>query len=325
MAYASKTGQSLAKTNAHGIDKQIWQKIDAKFDPVKAQAALEWILECTGETTDESFGPALKDGYLLCQLFLFIDPEIFAVKLKKRRFKPKKGQMAFKAREQIELFTRGCKKWGMKDTDTFTSQDLYEQENLNNVVNTLYSLNAKLAQMSSDGKYDGPLIKGGYAHAKEEKRTWTKEQLRKQANAIPFTSRGAIKVDKGPQLDGAGVVKTAGNENWKSSNVQSAWEKGSIAHDNSSKIDGAGVIKTTKEMRNWKPSTVQSAWEKGAIAHDDKTGIDSYGVIKTTKEMQNWKISEEPSQFTKGAIAHDLDNNYDGVGVVRQPQRRGKQ
>merc|ERR1711879_99947 len=113
----------------------------------------------------------------------------------------------------------------MKETDVFTSQDLFEQENLNQVVSTLYALNSIAMQFKNQGKYSGPLIKGGYAQAKESKRNFTEEQLRKGQNVVPFASRGAIARDTGGKLDSAGVVKTAGTENWKISNEQSAWSK----------------------------------------------------------------------------------------------------
>ena len=60
--------------------------------------------------------------------------------------------MPFKARENIELFGKACVVWGMKQNDVCTSQDLYEGENLNNVVNTLYSLNAVAQKLKS---FDG--------------------------------------------------------------------------------------------------------------------------------------------------------------------------
>jgi len=257
--------QSEAKTNAHGLDRDLWAKIDGKFDPIKAQKVLDWICAVTGEDTGgEEFGPALKNGYLVAKLIQTIDPEV-KNRIKKRRWKPKKTNMPFQCREQIELFGKACKNLGMNQTDLFTAQDLYEQENLNQVMNTLYSLNAIAQDVVS---FDGPYIEDGFAKAQENRRNFSEETLRKGANAIPFASRGAIDRNEGARLDGAGILKTAGNEDHKVSNVVPQWSQGSIAHESDRRLDGAGIMKNAGN-EDWRhdQSTVPITSRGGIARH----------------------------------------------------------
>eukprot|EP00494_Astrolonche_serrata_P028480 UN28747 len=77
----------------------------------------------------------------------------------------------------------------MKQTDVCTSQDLYNQENLNNVVNTLYSLSACAQKLDT---FNGPYISDGISHSTENKRVFTQEQINKGKNAIPQLNQGSV-------------------------------------------------------------------------------------------------------------------------------------
>jgi len=232
---------SAAKTNSHGMDKEIWKKLDGKFDPDRAKNALAWVLEVTGETYDlkpdgkfsDQFGAALKDGYLVAKLAKKIDSGIVK-KLGKKKWVPKHTTQPFKARENIELFGKACMIYGMKNTDVCTSQDLYNLENLNNVVNTLYSLSAQAQKLST---FNGPYIADGFSHSTENKRVFSQEVLNAGKNAIPMLNQGSVKVDTSGRLDSAGIVKTAGNEDWVADTTSTTFTSmGSIAHK-SKKLD----------------------------------------------------------------------------------------
>jgi len=272
---AAPGSQSQAKLNPHGMDREIWDRINAKFDPVRAQSALQWIYAVTQEDPSEfgdDFGTALRNGYLIAKLILTIDPTVKA-KIKKKRWKAKKTNMSFPAREQIEIFGKACKALGMRQTDVFTSQDLYEGENLNNVVNTLYSLNA-LAQ-NFDG-FNGPYIDGGFALAQENRREFTEEQIRAGRNIVPRWNTGSIQVESGPRLDSSGIVKTAGNEDWVANNSVPAWNRGGVKVATQPRLDSMGILKTAGS-EDWVASSDVPRMNRGTINHSSQ-GLDSYGV-----------------------------------------------
>lgn len=276
------SGGSEAKTNAHGMDKQIWARLNAKFDPERAQNALNWVCEVTGEGDPTGdFGEVLRNGYLISKMILIIDPDV-KKRIKKRRWKPKNTKLPFPAREQIEMFSKACKACGVRETDVFTSQDLWEQENLNNVVNTLYALNAQAVDMDC---FDGPFIEDGYATAQKNERNFTEAELRASRAAVPKWATGSIATETGSRLDGAGIVKTAGNEEWVASNEVSQWAKGSIATNTGSRLDGAGIIKNAG-TEDWTPSNEQSRWTQGSINNQERNTFDAHGIVKTGGVVQ---------------------------------------
>jgi len=268
---------SVAKTNSFGIDKEIWQAISAKFDPVKAKACMDWIEAITGETapaqTDSVivwFSEALKDGFLLSKLMLTLDPDV-KNRIKKKKWKAKRARMPFQAMEQIELFGKACKELGMRETDVATSQDVYNMENPNAVVTTLYALNA----IVKNNGFGGPFIAGSYDHSHENKRHFTEAQLRKSKAAVPSWNEGSIQHESDGRLDSAGIVKTAGSEDHKISHELSKWEKGSIKVEGENNLDK--IIKTAGN-EHWKISNEQSQQMAGTIAYEEK-GLDSYGIV----------------------------------------------
>merc|ERR1719419_839932 len=273
---------SVAKTNSKGLDGALWRKIEAKWNREKGKSALEWVQSVTGEKLNipASVGPdefieVLKNGYFLCKLAMKIEPEIW-VKLKQRRFKPRKNGGAFVFRNQIEVFTKGLKIMGVRETAKFPSKDLYDGENANNVLTAIYALNA--ASQKYPG-FDGPYIDGGFKASTENKREFTEEQLRGGANAIPFASRGALKLEHKAGLDGAGIVKTAGNEDWHSSSAIPNWSKGSRQIADNPSVDH--IVKNVSEAtKGHKGSEAVPKMYQPVKMDEKQTNFDAHGIIK---------------------------------------------
>merc|ERR1719498_789304 len=115
-----------------GMDKDIQNKIKAKFDPERQAQAQAWIEQLTGKTfPSDSFHESLKDGTLLCELINKIKPG--SVK------KIAVTKMVFKQRENIVQYLDACKKIGMKESDCFVTQDLFEGDNMVVVVDQIFA------------------------------------------------------------------------------------------------------------------------------------------------------------------------------------------
>merc|ERR1712083_1114379 len=210
--------------------------------------------------------------------------------------------MGFVARTNIQLFIEGCKKLGIPETDCFETRDLFDQQNLFNVVQTLYAVSA----ISRKHNFQGPFIGKKYAEA--NKRNFSAEVLAKSKSAVPMMAKGGI-AHKNNAMDGMGIVKTDKSMQ-KPSQVQGAWQKGANAVNNNN-MDAMGIVKTDKSMQ--KPSQVQSAWQKGANAVNNK-GMDGYGIVKTDKDMQ--KPSQVQGAWQQGANAVD-NKGIDSYGIVK--------
>merc|ERR1712130_882812 len=161
---------------------------------------------------------------------------------------------------------------GIPETDCFETRDLFDQQNLANVVQTMYAVSA----ISRKHDFQGPFIGKKYAEA--NKRNFSAEVLAKSKSAVPMMAKGGIAhANKG--MDGYGIVKTD-KDMQKPSQVQGAWQKGANKVENKG-MDGYGIVKTDKDMQN--PSNEQGAWQKGANPVD-QSGMDSYGIIKTSEQ-----------------------------------------
>jgi hypothetical protein len=98
-----------------------------------AMQALDWVRDVTqlsinapnedhGFQDQFDFADSLKDGIALCTLINLLCPG----SVPKINF----VRAPFKQRENLEMFLKGCEKYGLKSHDLFQVNDLYERKNL---------------------------------------------------------------------------------------------------------------------------------------------------------------------------------------------------
>lgn len=159
---------------AYGLSRDCMLKAQAKFDMKQAIVALDWITDVTEMNLEPSnsdkcikdqfnFADVLKDGLALCTLINKLLPGAVS--------KINTMKSPFKERENLEMFLKGCEKYGLKRHDLFQVNDLYERKNLYTVVNCLFALGG----MAKKKGYDGPTI--GVKVADENKRLFSREIL----------------------------------------------------------------------------------------------------------------------------------------------------
>jgi len=288
--------------NKRGIDVEIQKKLMKKFSPERASAALDWISAVTGEEMTGDFWNDLKDGFALIQLVLKIDGSL-GKKVKGLRQK-KRTKQPFKCRQNIANFGMACKKLGMKETDVCTSQDLYDGDNLNNVVNQLYALNA-IAQ--SVTKFKGPYLSGGHKFAKKNKRNFSQETLNKTKSAVPLFNQGGVEDDsKNAYMDKHGIIKSQAKA---SSSVPLLSQGGPHHKDNSDYMDSHGIIKSQKKSSNMVPLLSQG----GPQYENTSDYMDNHGIIKS----QN-KSSNAVPLFSQGGPQYKDTSDYmDSHGIIK--------
>lgn len=59
---------SFAKLPLYGLDLELKQKLDSKYDAKKEQEVREWIEAIVNEKVEGPLDIALKDGQLICKL-----------------------------------------------------------------------------------------------------------------------------------------------------------------------------------------------------------------------------------------------------------------
>ena len=121
-------------------------------DPAKLKEAQTWIEAVLEERLFDGFGPALKNGALLCRLARTLVPESTGI-LKKPYVK---GQSKFKEMENVTAFIQFCRELGVPESDNFTTVALYEQKNLRQVVTCIHSLGRVVQKQLPN--YTGPTL-----------------------------------------------------------------------------------------------------------------------------------------------------------------------
>ncbi|RKP13976.1 Myophilin, partial [Piptocephalis cylindrospora] len=146
------------------LDRDVRNRLAAKYDPAREEAAKEWICTVLAEDPfpeDISFIQALKDGVILCRVLKAAKPAT--------RFKVSK--MPFIQMENIEIFLRGAKDMGCPAHDLFMTVDLYEEKNPTQVVDAIWSFSRHCAQAGLDFPILGPKL------ATPHQVSFTKEQM----------------------------------------------------------------------------------------------------------------------------------------------------
>jgi len=164
-----------SRPTGYGLTAEVKGKIAAKYEIEKEQEARLWMQAVLGESINsrvsdseplgsERFHSALKDGILLCKL---ADKIIGPGKVKHTTM-----NVPFKQMENINNFLTACEKYGVAKTDLFQTVDLFENQNMWQVVLTIYALGRK-AQANG---YRGPTL--GPRESQRNTRDFTEEQMK---------------------------------------------------------------------------------------------------------------------------------------------------
>lgn len=161
-----------------GMTAELARKREAKFDSDVASEAFAWMhdvlqqghapdnitsLVANDVSSEKDVSNALKNGILLCHLINCLKSG--SVK------KINENNMAFKQMENIGNFLTACESVGCKKADLFQTVDLYESNNIPQVINGIFALGRKAQNF-----YDGPRL--GPEEATANKREFTEDQLR---------------------------------------------------------------------------------------------------------------------------------------------------
>jgi len=172
-----------------GLSRDIQKKLEAKYSQDQEAQCRAWIEEVLGEKLSNSelgmhnFQQCLRDGQILCKLLNTLNGEPLIKKINQQK-------MAFKQMENIEQFIKGCKVFGLKDGDIFQTADLYECQNMSQVIVALYALSA--VSINAKNGWTGPSI--GVKLSQKNERTFTEQQMNDGKTVIGLqygTNKGA--------------------------------------------------------------------------------------------------------------------------------------
>lgn len=157
----------------YGLTAETRSKISSKYSPDLEYQAILWIESVLqeevfeGATGAKEVQSALKDGRILCRLV-----NALYQGSKRLKFNDKAKLMPFKMMENIGLFLGACEDFGCSKIDLFQTSDLYDNQNMHQVICTIHALGRR-ARTSG---YDGPTL--GPKESEKNIREFTEDQLR---------------------------------------------------------------------------------------------------------------------------------------------------
>lgn len=157
----------------YGLTAETRSKISSKYSADLEHQAIIWIESVLDEEVFEgAIGPkevqnALRDGKILCRLINALNPYSKPVK-----FNDKPKLMPFKMMENIGLFLSACEEFGCSKIDLFQTSDLYDNQNMHQVICAIHALGRR-AQANG---WDGPTL--GPKESQKNVREFSEDQLK---------------------------------------------------------------------------------------------------------------------------------------------------
>ena len=157
----------------YGLTAETRNKITSKYSADLEQQAILWIEDVLedgvfkGAAGAKEVQCALRDGRILCRLINALNPDSKQIK-----FNNKEKLMPFKMMENIGLFLDACDQFGCSRTDLFQTADLYDNQNMHQVICTIHALGRK-ARVNG---YHGPVL--GPKESEKNVREFSEDQLK---------------------------------------------------------------------------------------------------------------------------------------------------
>jgi len=134
----------------YGIKGQMQNLIASKRDEGFEKAALRWVYGVLGEPVpDVPIEVALKDGQVLYRFLQKVRPDLL-------KGKASSAEQPAKQRENVGHFIEAITKLGLRQSDLFQTEDLYEHKNIPQVMIALQALGTVLQTSNPDVPAFGP-------------------------------------------------------------------------------------------------------------------------------------------------------------------------
>jgi len=148
------------------LERAVRNKLAGKRNAEQEAEAQEWIETVIGAKfpPGESYEDSLKDGIILCKLMNKLKPGSVS--------KINTTGATFKMMENINVFQKALREYGVADIDVFQTVDLWEQKDISQVTMTLYALGRETYRHA---EWTGPWL--GPKPSDENKRDFDEETI----------------------------------------------------------------------------------------------------------------------------------------------------
>ncbi|KAL4635924.1 calponin-3-like isoform X1 [Arapaima gigas] len=153
------------KGPTYGLSAEVKSKIAQKYDMQKEEELRHWIEEVTGMPIGENFQKGLKDGVILCELINKLQPGSVT--------KINHSKLNWHKLENLGNFIKAILVYGLKPSDIFEANDLFENGNMTQVQTTLLALASMAKTKGIDTKVDI-----GVKYADKQTRRFNDEKMK---------------------------------------------------------------------------------------------------------------------------------------------------
>ncbi|KAJ1334326.1 hypothetical protein BSLG_008161 [Batrachochytrium salamandrivorans] len=169
------------------LDQDLADKARSKYDPAAELDAQHYLEEVAQVRFDPnlSFADNLRNGVILCKAINAIMPN------DPIKQKISESRLPFKQMENIHLYLEKTKQLGMPSFESFQTVDLFEAKNINQVINSIFSLSRQAAKY---GYTQVPTL--GPQLAQKTERQFTESQLAEGRAAVPLLQGFAAPVSQ---------------------------------------------------------------------------------------------------------------------------------
>jgi|ERR1711988_72366 len=142
---------------AYGLSAELKAKQASKYDQKLENEARAWIEAVTGQSIGPNFWDGLKSGVLLCEVVNRIRPGTIK--------KINRNNMPFMQMENIDNYIKACNVLGVPSEYQFLTVELYEQKNVNSVLENIHALGRTAQSIGFTGPKFGVKVTQGQVRA----------------------------------------------------------------------------------------------------------------------------------------------------------------
>lgn len=287
--------------NKFGMDAELAQRMQDKYDKNLEGKIQRWIEEVTGIVFDKEFGEMMQNGIVLCRLVNVILPG--------RIKKINETGGLFRMQENITNFIRVCRDIGVPEPSLFTTESLAQLKDLNQVLVTINAFSLKVQQRREElgTPFEGPFLGPPLSKAAREGHTARSEA----EGSVNKSSKGKPKLQK---KKSKWVVKPGG------SGAVSLWNKGSQGiMEKTGHTDAREAIKRN-QLDGKGTSGAISRLNKGSHGIMEKTErVDAREAIKRN-QLDGKGTEGEVSALNQGSLGMEQPGYVDPREMIKRGQ-----
>lgn len=310
-----------------GMDRALTSKMGAKYDPDAEREVRHWFQQILGEDIGE--GPNaveknLRNGVILVKLMqkLFSgtsDLPPAAAKIKEPKYSTL--DTPFKQMENIEIFLKCARAYGVPLVSCFQTVDLYEGRNVPMVIATILQVGTE-AQRNG---FNGP--SAGAKPTEKQKREFTYEQL-KQAHGVIGLQSGTNKFASQKGMRSIGAVRhiadIRADDASQDSQSMITLQAGTNKFDSQKGMTGFGSVRHISDIRAddlVKEGNCFINLQAGTNKFDSQKGIrGGFGAVRHISDIRADKFAQESSgdiNLQSGTNRFASQKGMTGFGAVR--------